>query len=199
MNERADRPGPLMRRGPRPLLLHLTFAMLRSNVSRATSPFWNTDWRNSRGAAILESIQRAAQGQSAAQGQNAAQGGKSPSDFPSAVVAETMRQDAALIEGIAAYRRHPAYRTLEDPPCIWSEGSTRLLDYGSPAGRPVVFVPSLVNRAYVLDLAEGNSMLRWLALRGIRPLLLDWGWPEETERRFNLTDYVAGRMERALT
>jgi polyhydroxyalkanoate synthase len=110
-----------------------------------------------------------------------------------------MRQDAALIEGIAAYRRHPSCRTLEDPPCIWSEGGTRLLDYGPPAARPVMFVPSLINRAYVLDLAEGNSMLRWLALRGIRPLLLDWGWPGETERRFNLTDYVAGRMERALT
>jgi polyhydroxyalkanoate synthase len=182
-----------MRRGPRPLLLHLTLAMLRSNVSRATSPFWNTDWGNSSVAAILQSIQ------SSVQGQGAVQGGKSPSDFPAAVVAETMRQDAALIEGIAAYRRHPSYRTLEDPPFIWSEGSTRLLDYGAPTGRPVVFVPSLVNRAYVLDLAEGSSMLRWLALHGIRPLLLDWGWPEETERRFNLTDYVAGRMERALT
>ena len=42
-------------------------------------------------------------------------------------------------------------------------------------------------------------MLRWLAGQGVRPLLLDWGWPEETERRFTLTDYVAGRMERAMT
>jgi len=59
-------------------------------------------------------------------------------------------------------------------------------------------VPSLINRAYVLDLMEGGSMLRWLARHGVRPLLLDWGWPGETERRFTLTDYVAGRMERAL-
>ena len=28
--------------------------------------------------------------------------------------------------------------------------------------------------------------------------LLDWGWPGEAERRFTLTDYVAGRLERAL-
>ena len=41
-------------------------------------------------------------------------------------------------------------------------------------------------------------MLRWLAGHGVRPLLLDWGWPEEVERRFSLTDYVAGRMERAM-
>jgi poly(3-hydroxyalkanoate) synthetase len=114
------------------------------------------------------------------------------------VVAEILRQDAALIEGIAAYRRHGYQRTLIDPPAMWTEGGTRLLDYGPQGGHPVLFVPSLINRAYVLDLAEGSSMLRWLAGQGVRPLLLDWGWPGETERRFTLTDYVAGRMERAM-
>jgi polyhydroxyalkanoate synthase len=187
MTARADAPGPLMRRGPRPLLLHLTLAMLRSNVSRAMSPLWNADWPNSSAAAILQSIQKAVQD------------GSRDGDFPSAVMAETLRQDAALIEGIAAYRRHEWRRTLIDPPEIWAEGGTRLLDYGAAGGRPVLFVPSLVNRAYVLDLADGCSMLRWLADRGVRPLLLDWGWPGDTERRFTLTDYVAGRLERAMT
>jgi polyhydroxyalkanoate synthase subunit PhaC len=175
-----------MRRGPRPLLLHLTLAMLRSNVSRATSPLWSADWQTSS-AAILQSIQ------------SAVQDGNHETEFSATVVAETLRQDAALIEGIAAYRRHPWQRTLIDPPSIWSEGGTRLLDYGPAGGRPVLFVPSLINRAYVLDIAEGYSMLRWLSGQGVRPLLLDWGWPEETERRFSLTDYVAGRMERAMT
>ena len=117
--------------------------------------------------------------------------------FPAAVLAETLRQDAALIEGIAAYRRHPWQRALADPPSVWTEGSSRLLDYGGD-GVPVLFVPSLVNRAYVLDLAPGHSMLRFLAGQGVRPLLLDWGWPGRDERRFTLTDYVAGRLERAL-
>jgi polyhydroxyalkanoate synthase subunit PhaC len=138
-------------------------------------------------AAILQSIQSAVQHAS------------HENEFPSAVVAETLRQDAALIEGIAAYRRHPSRRTLADPPTVWSEGSARLLDYGPSTGQPVLFVPSLINRAYVLDLAEGHSMLRWLTGQGVRPLLLDWGWPEEAERRFSLTDYVAGRLERAMT
>ena len=106
--------------------------------------------------------------------------------------------DPALIQGIAAYRRHPAHRTLIDPPAIWTEGDTRLLDF-NPAGSPtVLFVPSLVNRAYVLDLAPGRSMMRWLADAGVRPLLLDWGWPGAVERRYTLTDVIAGPMERAL-
>jgi len=106
--------------------------------------------------------------------------------------------DAALIAGIAAYRRHPWQRNLRDPPSLWNEGDTRLLDYGSAADPAVLFVPSLVNRAYVLDLAPGRSMMRWLAGQGVRPLLLDWGWPGPLERSFTLTDYIAGRLERAV-
>ncbi len=106
--------------------------------------------------------------------------------------------DAALIAGIAAYRRHPWQRDLPDPPGVWQEGDTRLLDYGKAADPAVLFVPSLVNRAYVLDLSPRRSMMRWLAGQGVRPLLLDWGWPGAVERGFTLTDYVAGRLERAM-
>jgi len=120
-------------------------------------------------------------------------------DLPSfAAAGAAALPDAELLAGIAAYRRHPWARAMEDPPVIWQEGESRLLDYGPPEGRPVVFVPSLVNRAYVLDLLPEHSMLRFLAQGGIRPLLLDWGFPGEVERAFTLTDYVAGRLERAL-
>jgi polyhydroxyalkanoate synthase subunit PhaC len=211
MNTRTDTPAPLRRRGPRPLLLHLTLAMLRSTVSRATSPSLNPASPNSStafaaaAAAIAEVLRNPTRADNAAEA------------FPRAVVEETLRQDADLIGGIAAYRRHPYSRMLQDPAVVWAEGETRLLDYGAlhqaasddrgsysatpkPAdeGVPALFVPSLVNRAYVLDLLPGHSMLRWLAGQGIRPLLLDWGWPTEVERRFTLTDYVAGRLERAM-
>ena len=106
--------------------------------------------------------------------------------------------DAALLAGIAAYRRHPYHRPLDEPPAIWREGASRLLDYGPQGGAPLLMVPSLVNRAYVLDLMPGHSMLRFLAEGGVRPLLLDWGHPEEAERRFSLSDYIAGRLERAM-
>ncbi len=106
--------------------------------------------------------------------------------------------DPLLLTGIAAYRRHPFQRVLADPPVLWREGTTRLLDYGPAEGRPVLFVPSLVNRAYVLDLMPDRSMLRHFAAHGARPLLLDWGFPGEAECDFTLTDYIAGRLLRAL-
>jgi len=192
MSDRPDAPGPLRRRGPRPLLLHLTLAMLGSSSSPAGWPSSNSGSPGSN-AGFAEAI-----------GRVAAALGRFRADPACAArtVAGDLAADRELLAGIAAYRRHPWHRDLPDPPAIWQEGHSRLLDYAAgSAGEavPVLFVPSLVNRAHVLDLAHGRSMLRWLAGQGVRPLLLDWGWPGEVERRFTLTDYVAGRLERALT
>jgi polyhydroxyalkanoate synthase len=114
-----------------------------------------------------------------------------------ATLEEAIRSDRALIAGIAAYRADPYTREVRDPPVVWEESETRLMDYGG-AGPAVLFVPSLINRAYILDLMEDASMLRWCAGQGMHPYLLDWGWPGETERGFTLTDYIAGRLERAI-
>src|SRR3546814_6860749 len=73
-----------------------------------------------------------------------------------------------------------------------------LFPYPTLFRSPVLVVPSLINRAYVLDLTAERSLLRWLAAHGLRPLLLDWGRPGAEERDFTLTDYIAGRLERAL-
>jgi pimeloyl-ACP methyl ester carboxylesterase len=203
MGERGSTaPGPLQRRGPRPLLLHLTLAMLRSTASLAASPNLNGGWPTSK--ATQHVLGRPGLTTDAAQAKAAAIAAALAGDahaFPQAVLLETLRQDSALIAGIAAYRRHPWTRTLADPPALWAEGETRLLDFGAAdaaEGPAVLFVPSLINRAHVLDLAPGRSMMRWLAANGVRPLLLDWGWPGDAERQFTLTDYIAGRLERAL-
>jgi len=91
-----------------------------------------------------------------------------------------------------------------DPPVKWSEGSSSLLDFGmcpeatNPNGQPVLVVPSLINRAYILDLSENCSLLRYLAAQGLRPLLLDWGIPSNTEREFDLNSYTTKRLLPAL-
>ena len=109
-----------------------------------------------------------------------------------------MRRAEALAQGIAAYRAHPWRRNLPAPPVLWREGTTSLLDFGSPGGMPVLVVPSLINRAYILDLAQGRSLMRWLSGQGLRPLLVDWDAPGPAERALDLTGYVAGRLSGAL-
>ena len=190
-------PGPMLRRGPRPLALHLMGSAIRA--AAALQMAWPTEWppgwpssnagwpKSTAGQAELLRIRH-----------RLAAANASPEAFQAAIWRRLSAQDRAMLAGIAAYRRHPHSRTLADPPVLWREGGARILDYGSPKDPPVLFVPSLVNRAYVLDLDEGASLMRWLAGQGVRPLLLDWGWPGEVERRFTLTDHIAGRLDRAL-
>jgi polyhydroxyalkanoate synthase len=105
---------------------------------------------------------------------------------------------ARFLAGLHAYWRHPYRRDLAEPPALWSEGATRLLDYGPADGPPLLVVPSLINRAYILDLMPGRSLLRHLAGQGLRPLLLDWGEPGPVERRMSLDSYLGERLEAAL-
>lgn len=123
-----------------------------------------------------------------------------PKALAAALEREVRARTDRFLAGIETYRSHPYRRALADPPAAWTEGTTCLLDYGegAPGARPVLVVPSLINRAYVLDLAEGRSLLRYLAARGLRPLLVDWGKPGAEERDFDLDGYIAGRLERAL-
>jgi len=63
---------------------------------------------------------------------------------------------------------------------------------------PVLVVPSLINRGYILDLTEERSFMRHLAAEGFRPFLVEWDAPGEDERQFDLSDYICGRLESAL-
>ena len=64
-----------------------------------------------------------------------------------------------------------------------------LRDYGG-AGPPVLFVPSLINPPTILDLSAERSLLRWLARRSHRVLLLDWGWEVEARRAMSVATHV---------
>ncbi len=105
-------------------------------------------------------------------------------------------------DGIAAYRHHPYRRADDDIRTVWRSEGTALLDHGvagRPAGDPpVLFVPSLVNRGWVLDLVPGEGMLSWLSARGLHSYRIEWGAPGPEERDFDVTDYVARRLEPAL-
>ena len=101
--------------------------------------------------------------------------------------------DAAFIRdvlaGVNAYRT--ASRAPRPPamPEIARQGRARLLDYGGN-GATVLFVPSLINPPYVLDLSSENSLLRWLARQGVNPVLLDWGDPRESDGALSLGGHV---------
>jgi polyhydroxyalkanoate synthase len=121
-----------------------------------------------------------------------------PTLLATAVEREGRLRFSRFLDGIEAYRHHPYRRNAAEPPVAAEMGSTRLLHFPattSDAITSVLVVPSLVNRSYVLDLSEETSFMRWLATRGIEGYLVDWGRPGDLERGFNLTNYVAGRLD----
>ena len=199
------------RQGPRPLPLHLATALNSWLSSQAALPLLKSgsiDWRPevaARGAALSRQLANAAVAQprrAAASERDRNRKKSSPGPqadpFDRAVGQEVFRRQKNLAAGIKAYRSHPYHRDLPAPATLWRDGTTRLLDYRPDGGKPVLFVPSLVNRAYILDLSGECSLLRWLAAEtGLRPLLVDWDAPGEVERKFTLTDYIAGRLDAA--
>jgi polyhydroxyalkanoate synthase len=93
-------------------------------------------------------------------------------------------------------KRPPWLRKPYDAPCDPQQfGRYRQSFHGE--GPLVLVVPSLINRFYVLDILPEHSFLRHLAKQGVRPVVVDWGTPGRQERHFDLTDYVAGRLEGA--
>ncbi|MCC7276280.1 MAG: alpha/beta hydrolase, partial [Alphaproteobacteria bacterium] len=139
------------RQGPRPLPAHLALAATIWTSSRAA-------WPHLRNASPPSSPLFAGPiADLAAQLRDV-----DPEAFGVSLDREILERADRFLTGLERYRHHPYRRTLADPPAAWSDGTTVLRRYG-PAdapGQPVLVVPSLVNRAYVLDLAEGNSLLR---------------------------------------
>lgn len=187
------------RLGPRPLPLHLGTALMTWASSESAWKLLKPGSQNSSPAreppeslaALLPEI-------------GALEARSGAGQFEQALQREIRRRMERLADGVLAYQRNDVHRTLADPPAVWREGNTRLLDFGATnrgarkrGARAVLVVPSLINRWEVLDLTEEKSLLRAMAAAGLRPYLVDWGTPNDEERGFDTTAYVA-RLERAL-
>ncbi len=188
-DRQAQETRPPRRQGPRPLPLHLASAHLSWLSSMTALPRlrngslpWSPELEKA-GAALAESL-----------------AGVAPEAFSAAVRAEVLRRQAAFAEGIQRYRDHPFRRSSEARSALWQSGTTNLLAYGAETGarRPLLVVPSLINRSYILDLTPSSSLLGWLAGQGFDPFLVEWDRPGPDERRFTLSDYVLSRLEPAL-
>ncbi len=190
-----SQPNQTARPGPRPLALHLANAATNWTSSLAALPLakngslpWKKELREE-----AQALRRALEKQS-------------PEALSAALGAEIRHRMASFVSGIECYHQHPYRRRFSaafgEPPTWWQDGSSSMLDYGPDlAGQEVptvLFVPSLINRGYILDLSRQRSLMRYLAAAGIRPLLLEWGAPLGEERQFSLDNYVAGRLNGAI-
>lgn len=82
--------------------------------------------------------------------------------------------------------------TLKDT--VHREGTARLYRFRradarpAEAGLPILLVPSVINRWYVLDLRAGASVAEALVSAGFDVFCLDWGAPEDEDRYLEWDD-----------
>ncbi len=85
---------------------------------------------------------------------------------------------------------------------VHRENKWKLLHYqGGPADKaatPVLLVPSLINRHYVLDLQPGRSFVEYMVNRGHDVYMIDWGSPGPGDRHLGFDDICDRYIGRAV-
>lgn len=95
----------------------------------------------------------------------------------------------AALAGLKAYQTAARPQQRMSGEIVARAGRVTLRRYGR-GGRPVIFVPSLINGPEVLDLTAENSMMLWLSEQGLQPYLVDWGTPHPNERDLSIIGHV---------
>jgi len=103
--------------------------------------------------------------------------------------AQSAEYRAAALSGLKRYQDAPRAPLQTPMPAVATRGRAALRDYGG-GGPPIVFIPSLINPPFVLDLTPDTSLLRWLVRRGHRVLLVDWGAPSPANRDEDVTAHI---------
>ena len=82
---------------------------------------------------------------------------------------------------------------------IYSEDKIVLYHYKARTKKqnsvPLLVVYALVNRPYMADLQDGRSMIQGLLDAGQDVYLIDWGYPDASDRFLELDDYINGYID----
>lgn len=116
---------------------------------------------------------------------------------------ETLAMQRKLMEGLQLL---PSVEdvdygaTAREP--VWSDGKVvlyRFVGEASPVQRrPLLIVYALVNRPYMVDLQADRSLVQKLLALGHDVYVLDWGYPDRSERYLTLEDYLLRYVDGAV-
>lgn len=77
---------------------------------------------------------------------------------------------------------------------VWRDGKVvlyRFIGEKAPTARvPLLIAYALVNRPYMVDLQHDRSIVKGLLERGEDVYILDWGYPDRSDRFLMLEDYI---------
>ena len=82
---------------------------------------------------------------------------------------------------------------------IYTEDKLKLLHYtgnAEPSNKvPMLIVYALVNRPYMTDIQENRSTIKGLLDAGQDVYLIDWGYPDASDRYLTMDDYLNGYLD----
>ncbi|HWM85383.1 MAG TPA: alpha/beta fold hydrolase [Kofleriaceae bacterium] len=116
----------------------------------------------------------------------------------------TGSRGARRLRNLITLARRPRPRIGPSPAdAIFAENKWQLLRYrprpqGIAFATPLLLVPSLINRHYVLDLAPGRSLVEYLVAQGHDVHVIDWGQPGDEDRYLTFDDLCDGYIGRAV-
>ncbi|MGE3727335.1 MAG: alpha/beta fold hydrolase [Candidatus Sericytochromatia bacterium] len=84
---------------------------------------------------------------------------------------------------------HPIYQ--ENKLTVWKTNSPE-----TSKKVPLLLIPALINRHYILDLSEKNSLCKALSEAGYEVYMVDWGTASEEDRWMTFSDLFTGPMRR---
>ncbi len=107
-----------------------------------------------------------------------------------------------IVDVAARVARRPAVGSTPAE-VVMRENKWRLLRYHRQGAAlkhstPVLLVPSLINRHYVLDLLPGRSFVEYLVQQGHDVFLIDWGTPGAEDRFLTFETFCDRYLGRAL-
>lgn len=125
--------------------------------------------------------------------------------------AAAKREDPSLVERLRSEVERAIQRNLkgleylgtEPPPVgtmaktvLYKRGVVTLLHYHAIVDEiyrvPILLVMAPTNKAYIFDLAPGQSLVGFLLGRGYDLYVLDWNPPTDADKNLALPDYVLG-------
>jgi len=115
---------------------------------------------------------------------------------PESLAQEAQRMQSKLQAGLDTLRSldDVAYGATERE-VVWRDGKVTLQRFRGKGAAPTAKVPllicyALVNRPYMVDLQADKSIVRGLLERGEDVYIIDWGYPDRSDRYLELDDYI---------
>jgi len=119
---------------------------------------------------------------------------------PQRLAEEAMRMYQKLGAGLKTLREVGDYEPgATDKEAVYHDGKAvlyRFIGAKQPTQKtPLLIVYALVNRPYMVDLQDDRSIVKSLLEAGHDVYLIDWGYPDGSDRFMTLDDYINGIID----